>query len=201
MSNPVKLTINRQTKGLVVFNGSAATLPDVFKNNSQDYQIQFVDPDPSGAIGRYVAADMSAVGLRVSLGSTPSGTPLTFQDTWTWDTANQWFTASLPLNVAAVNTALTSDSLAVYLELNATTGNRATLFQGALTLRKVIDDGSTVAPTPVDQYLTKAECLALLAKLIGDAGQVIVLKSPNGVYGRELGVADDGTAIDDVITL
>jgi len=211
MSNPIKLAIDRQSRRLVSFNGAVTQVPDLFQSNVQDFQIQIVEPDSSGSagtIGKYVAVDMAGFGLRLAIGAAPTGTsggptPLALQDTFTWDSTNKWFTGSVALNVVAIDSFIGSAAQAsAYIEVNSTySGSRITMFQGGVTLRAVLDELTSTAPSPTDQYLTKAEMLALFAKLINDAGTVIVLKSPDGTRGRELGVANDGTAIDNMITL
>ncbi len=206
MSNPIKLAVNRQDGSLVNYNGGVLRVPDLFQGNVRDFQIQFVDP--TGSLNSpYVAVDMAAFGLRLAIGDTPTGTtgsptPLTFQDTWTWDATNKWFTASVNLNVAAVNTFIgTASGKTAYFELTATGAAWQTILQQTFTLRAVVDDTGATLPAPADSYYTKNETEARFQKKVGDAGQRLVLVSANGLYGRELGVNDDGTAYDGLITL
>jgi hypothetical protein len=179
----------------------------LFQSNNQDFQVQVIEPDPSGKPGAYVIVDLNGSGLRMSVGDTPQGavgpTPLALQDTFTWDSTNKWFTAALALNTAAIDTFLGAGaSKPAYFEVNLTTaGNRITLLQVVFNLKAVVDELTAVAPVATDQFLTKAECLALFAKLLGDTGQRVVFRSASGVYGRELGVGDNGQAIDNIIDL
>ncbi len=206
MSNPVKLAVNRQDGSLVSFNGSLTRIPDLFQNNVRDLQIQFVDPT-GGINTQYVAVDVAAYGLRTAIGATPTGTaggpaPLTFQDTFVWDSVNKWFTGSLALNVAAINSFIgTAAAATAYFEITLTGTDWQTILQQTFTLRAVVDDTGATAPAPADSYFTKNEAEARYQKKIGDAGQRLVLVSANGLYGRELGVNDDGTALDNLITL
>ena len=205
--NPIKLCINRQSRELVAFNGSATDIPPLFQSNVQDFQVQIVDPDPTQPLTGFIAVDGQGWGLRMSVGGTPAGTPgqvpIALQDTWTWDPTNKWFTASLALNTAAIDSYLGSmASSAAYFEINSTSGgNRTTLLQSQILLLAVIDEQTTSPPGPVNSYLTKAECLALFAQLLGTPGTHIRLTSPGSIYARELGVNDDGSTIDNIIKL
>jgi hypothetical protein len=203
----LRLAIDRQNKALVSFNGSPTSIPALFQGNTQDFEITFVDP-PTGLQGSYTKVDLGTDGLRVAIGDTPTGTPggptpLAIQTTWTWDSANKNFTASIALNTAAIDSFLgTAASKQAYFEVNVTTaGNRITTLQTTFPLDAVVDEQTSTAPTPTDQYLTKAEQLAAFVQYISANGKTIVLKSPSGIYGRELGVADDGSPIDNIITL
>jgi len=128
---------------------------------------------------------------------------LALQDTFSYDSSSHWFTGTLDLNTAGVNSHIGANSSATaYFEVNLTlAGNRTTILQTTFLLKAVVDELTATVPTPTDQYLTKAEMLSTFARLVGANGQTIILKSPGGIYGRELGVNDDGTAIDNIITL
>lgn len=204
----IKLAISTANREhLVVFNGSVPALPTLFQSNTQDFEITVVDP-PADFSSASSKVDLGTSGLRVSIGETPTGTaggptPLALQTTWTWDPTNKHFTGSLALNTAGIDSFLgTLASKPAYFEVNLTTGgNRITLLQIGVTIKAVVDELSGTVPTPTDQYLTKAEMIAMFLKFINDAGHTVVFKSPNAVYGRELGVNDDGSAKDDIITL
>src|SRR5207302_2044210 len=154
----------------------------------------------------FTVVDMAGSGLRAWIGPTPVGgaeTPdqLALNAALTWSAANKWFTGDLSLANTDVDAYLLSlGSKAATLELTETATNRVTLLQVPVTLTSAGDEGSSTSPAPADSYYTKAEVLALLAKLINDPGVRIVLKSANGVYGRELGVNDDGSPMDNFIT-
>lgn len=205
MSNPIRLAISRQSKTLVPYNGSSTSIPDQYQSNVQDLIIQIVDE--TGSLKTpYTVIDMSDYGLRVSVGNTPTGdsggpTPLTLQDTFPWDSANKWFVASLPFNVAAVDMFIGSlPSKAAFFEVNTTlAGVRNTLLQTNVLLRAVVDEGTTTAPTPTDSYLTKAESLATFPKKKGDPGQTQVFVSPSGAWGLEIGIDDTGTPFQNII--
>lgn len=202
----LNLVIDRQSRRLVEYSGSVSKVPDVFQGNVLDLKITVVDP--SGSLGGFSKVDLGSYGLRVAIGATPTGTsggptPLALQNTFTWDSADKSFSGSLECNTTAIDTFIgTAASATAYFEVNLTlAGNRITILQETFTLKAVVDEATSTAPTPTDVYLTKAECLALFAKFVNDAGATIVLKSPGAIYGRELGIGDDGAPVDNIITL
>ncbi len=204
----IRLAINRQTQSLVSYLNCVTTLPALFQSNVQAFRIYVVDPDPSNVLGGFVQVDMGTSGLRMAIGDSPTGTiggptPLTFQNTFTWNAAGKYFTGSLNLNVAAVASFIGSAaSKAAYFEINETvSADRITLFQSGVTLKAVVDEMSQSPDAPLDQYLTQAESVAAFLKFINVPGATVVFKSPNGVWGREIGVNDDGSAMDNIISL
>jgi hypothetical protein len=200
----LKLTIERQNRKIVAFNGSVSSMPDLFQSNTVTLQVQIVDP-ASTQIGTPSIVDMGTFGLRAAVGPSPMGTTgptlLALQDTFTWDSANKWFTADLALNTTGVDTYIGSQPQAsAFFEINLTyAGGRITILQVPLLLRAVCDELTGTVPTPTDQYLTKAECLALFVKYINDAGKTITLTSPTTGKLVELGANDDGSFMADSI--
>lgn len=204
----LNLVIDRQSRKLVKFNGSIEAIPSIFQGNVIDIKVAVVDPTGSLAGAAYSKVNLGSYGLRVSIGATPTGTsggptPLALQNTFTWDSVDNSFSGSLACNTSAIDSHIGSAaSQTAYFEVNLTlSGDRTTILQETFTLKAVVDEATTTAPTPTDSYLTSAEVLALFVRKVGANGDVIVLKSPSGIYGRELGVADDGSAIDNIITL
>ncbi len=207
MGSILNLVIDRQNKTLVSYQGSLSSLPALFQSNSPTLRVYFVDPSGNLA-SPFTLVDLSAYGLRVSIGATPTGTsggptPLTLQDTFSWNAAGKYFTADLNLAVVAIDTFIgTAASNSAFFEVNLTlAGNRDTILQIPCTLKAVVDELTSTSPTPTDQYMTKAESVATFQKKVGDLGQRLVLRSPSGVYGVELGCDDDGSFIANVITL
>lgn len=208
MGAPLILTVDRQNQTLVSYLGSVPSLPSLFQSNVRTLRVQVVDP--TGNLSNpYSLVDLSSYGMRVSVGDpaltigTTGGTVLALQDTFVWNSGGSYFEADLALNTSNIDTFLgTLSNRTANFEINLTlSGNRITILQTSLVLKAVVDELTSVAPSPVDQYLTAAECKALFVKLVGDLGQRIVFRSANGVYGREIGVNDDGTGLDDIITL
>ncbi len=204
----IRLAINRQSQSLVDYLNCVTQIPALFQSNVQAFRIYVVDPNPANILGGYVLVDMGTSGIRMAVGDTPTGTsggptPLTFQNTFTWNAAGKYFTGSLNLNVAAVATFIGSAaSKSAYFEINETaSADRITLFQSGVTLKAVVDEMTASVPDPSEHYLTQTESQAAFVKFINEPGATIVLKSPNGVWGREIGVNDDGSAMDNIITL
>lgn len=203
--SPTKLTVDRQNKKLISVNGTVGSMPDLFQSNIVTLQVQIFDPTGPTSLSAPTIVDAGTYGLRASVGATPAGTtgeiPVALQDTFTWDAVNKWFTADLALNTSGVDALIgAAPSVLAYFELNLTiAGCRNTILQTTFNLRAVVDELAGTVPTPTDQYLTKAECLALFAKYINDAGRTITLTSP--ITGKliELGANDDGTFMADSI--
>jgi hypothetical protein len=207
----LKLTIDRQNLQLVAGGGAVQagvlSIPGLFQSNTLTLRIQIVDPT-GDFTAPYSIVDLNGIGLRASVGDTPTGAaggpaPLALQDTFVWDAVNKWFSADIALNTAAIDAFLGSAAAkTAYFEINLTGGaNRTTILQATFTLKAVVDELGSTVPAPTDQYLTKAESVALFAKRVNDPGVRIVLVSPSGTYGRELGVDDAGNAIDNVFPI
>jgi hypothetical protein len=203
----LRLAVDLQNKVLVSYLGSAGIIPGLFQSNVVTLQVQGLDAT-SNINSPWTLANLSTYGLRASVGQQPTGTsggpaPLALQDTFVWNAAGSYFSADLNLAVAAVDAYIGSAAAkSAWFELNLTlAGNRITILQTQFNLMAVVDELTSTVPGPTDQYMTKAECLALFQQMVGGLGQVLLMKSANGVYGREIGVADDGSAKDNIITL
>lgn len=193
------LAVNRQTETLVSYLGSVPSLPALFQSNQKSLQVQVVDPT-GNPMNPYILVDLNGYGLRASVGDTPTGTaggptPLALQDTFIWNPAAKSFFGDLLLNTPAVDTFLgISAAKQAYFELNLTiAGTRITILQTQFTLKAVVDELTSIAPTPTDQYLTKAEMLALFVKKIGLKGERQVYTSEDGLHQIEKGCNDDGS--------
>lgn len=196
------LIVDQQNRTLANVNGSVVQIPDQFQSNTLPLRVQVVNP--TGLFTPpYTTVDLNGYGLRASVGSQPTGssggpTPLALQDTFTWDSVNKIFFADLALNTTDVDNYIGSlPSRQAWFELNLTNaGSRTTILQTTFNLRAVVDELTSIVPTPTDQFLTKAEVLALLSAKLDK-----LIKSPGNVYGRQLGIADDGTPTDSIVPL
>ena len=204
-SSILKLTVDRQNRSLVAYFGTPSIIPDCFQGNTLSLQIQIVDPTGNFK-APYSIADLAGFGLRASVGKTPTGsqggpTPLALQDSFVWDPVNKWFTADLALNTTDIDTFIGAlASIPAYFELNLTSaGNRITILQTTVNLRAVVDEGTSTVPTTGDVYLTKAEQLAYFFPIIGTPGMTLTFVSPDGTKKREIGVNNDGSALDNLI--
>lgn len=201
----LRLFIDRQNKTLVNYNGtgSVTNLPGLFQSNVVTLQISVVDPISS--LGTYQLVDLNGFGMRVSIGDTPTGTaggptPLALQDTFVWNAGGKYFQADLALNTAAIDAFIgAAAAKGAYFEVNITgPSGRDTILQTGLTLKAVVDELTSTAPNPVDQYFTKAEVLALFALKVGKPGDRIVFVSADGTALRELGVNNDKSGLDNL---
>lgn len=202
----MRVAIDRNARALVAFQGSVTQIPDLFQSNSVDFQVYVVE-ETGNVAPRYQLADMSNYGLRISIGTTPTGTsggptPVALQDTFTLNAAG-YFEGTLAMNTAAVDALIGSSvSVGAYIEFNLTyLGTRITIYQNTCTLKAVVDELTSTSPAATDVYLTKAESLNTFCLKVGELGFRLVLRSANGTYGRELGVDNDGSPIDNIITL
>lgn len=199
MGSVLKLTIDRQNRKLVSYNGTVSQIPDLFQSNTVTLQVQVVDPAPT-TLQNPTLVNMNGFGLRASVGPKPTGASggpalLALQDTFTYDNINLWWIGDLTLNTVAVNNYIgAADFATAWFELNLTiAGNRDTLLQQQFVIRANVDEGIALIPDPAEVFLTKAETLALLAAKLDK-----VMKSPSGTWARELGIADDGTPTDSI---
>ena len=207
-TNPVKLTIDRQNKRIVVYNGSATAFPPQAQRTIADFEITFVDPPQSTAQqGAFTKVDMSAFSLHMLIGAAPKGdgsvASVTSLTAWTWDAANLKFTGSVPFNVSGVDTLIgATGSIQAYFEINTSqAGALIPVLSGTFALNALLDGVASSNPSPVASYLTTNDSKALFTLRVGEPGFRLRLTSPGSIYGRELGVADDGSAIDNIITL
>lgn len=200
------LAVNRQTKQLVSFNGSATSIPPLFQNSVVTLRVAVVDP--SGSLtAPFTAVDEAGLGMRAWMGPQPIGgaeTPdqLALNAALTWNAVGKYFQGDISLNNTDVDTYLAGQpSKPAWLELTETGTNRDTMLQISFALTAVGDEGSSTAPAPADSYYTKAESLLVFMPRVGANGDRLVLKSANGLYGVELGCNDDGTLLTNFITL
>lgn len=133
------------------------------------------------------------------------------QYTWTAvpsadsDGLSGYFTATLNLNTDAMNTAVGSsdkfDTIAEFrLLLN---GTLEYIVQANVSILAVVKDPGSAAsvPTPAAEYLKVSDALGMFPlwdnrNHAANAGRNIIFVSPGTAALRELGVADDSSAID-----
>lgn len=210
MASPLILAIDRQNCKLVsttLVVGSVAVLPKMFQGNTRYLEITVVDPAGTLGSGSYSKVDLGSSSLRVSIGSTPTGTaggptPLALQTSFTWDALNSKFTGELALNVAAIDSFLgTASNATAYFEINIVdAGNRITILQERVTLVAVVDEATSTAPTPTDSYFTGSESDARYVLKQFNAGDAILMVSADGTKKGLVYWGDDGSFHADPIT-
>lgn len=199
MSTRLRLSIDTQTRNVILSseNASPAALPQQFQNDLLSLGVYLY----STATGALLAANFTGASLTVNLAS---GSTLLSTATLTevaGSTGSQ-FTGQLSLNTAAITTLLASSaSASAFLIVVATDpdGSRTTLVSAPVTINKDYSGVGSPQTVPGHTYYTAAECAALFARLIGNAGQQITLVSPDGTHRRSLGVDDDGNPVDNTL--
>jgi hypothetical protein len=183
-------------------NGGQFVLPDFFKYETIPLEITIVEPDlEAPGLSRFRRVDISNLSLEVALNDTlDDAAPLAYQSSWTKDETENVFSGELALNTAALNAWLDADSKTAYFQIRHGEGTASpTLYQAQVTVRKSVMQISTTAPTPLDEYYTKAQTRAQFVSKVMGAGEQLTIVSPSGTYQRIIGVDDGGNAIDTIL--
>lgn len=200
-----KLFVNFQTKSLQISdrNGGVFSLPAFNKYETVPLEIVIVESDlTTTGLPKYRRMDISALSLSVAINQTfDSASPLAYQPTFSKDEEQNVFSAELALNTAAMNTYLgSSDSKSAYFEVEVQEGVcRSKIFTAVITLQNAVTQVTATTPTPVDEYLTKAQTVAQFMPRIGEAAGQLTFTSPGNIYQRIIGVEDDGSPIDQIV--
>lgn len=200
-----KLFVNLSTKKLQVSDVKSGefVLPYFNKYETVPLEICIVEPSLQVlGVDRYSRVDISNLSISVAINDTfDDASPLVYQNTFTKNEDANVFSGELALNTAALNTYLgSSDSKSAYFEIEIQEGTaRNKIYTGVITLQNAVTQVSSTVPTPVDEYLTKAQISAQFVQKILPAGEQITITSPSGTYQRILGVDDGGAAIDIIL--
>ena len=145
--------------------------------------------------GRQSYSIVTGFTLKVAIGVL-AGTPDCLQTSWTTD--GNFLSGTLDLNQSGLTTKVTAGT-PVYFTIKV---NDREAYQQRLTdIRLPTVAAGAVVPTPAEDFFNKNEQDQRFLKRDSANGDILVLKSPGGIYGRILGVNDDGSARDDIITL
>lgn len=200
-----KLFVNVQTKALQISdrNGGVAVLSIFNKYETVPFEIVLVEADTAATgLPKFRRIDISPISISVAINDTyDDASPLAYQNTFDKDEATNTFSAELALNTAALNTYLGSaDSKVAHLEIEIQEGTaRTKILTIDVTLQNAVTQVSAFVPTPVDEYLTKAQQVAQFVQKILPASEQLTFTSPNGLKQRIIGVNDDGTPIDQIL--
>lgn len=194
---------HRLVKGLG--SAEAYTLPRLVYGDKLSLELCLLEPDPIGGQQRpFALVDTSPYSLKIGIGPRAS-TPYSLQDTWAKYTgdAARW-TGYLDLGSTNMGTAIGTDvniKGVFEIEINSVEGGYETIVQQDVDIWNQVIAGGVASPLPLDEYFTKAEQAAIFVAYQLSAGQTITIPSANGLYARQIGCNDDGTAMDNIITL
>lgn len=207
----LSLYLDAQNKRLVQSstNAGAFALPDFVQGDT--IAVYIYPLTPSGvSTSPFTALDWTGYALTVSIqGGTglPTGTAgdesvIAQQATWVWNGASSRMEGTLSTATTECATFLgASDAKGSVFEVEVvgTDGSRQTT-QAKCNIKAEVKESGT-APVPTIDYLTAAECYAIFLRYINEPGRTVMFKSPNGSWGRVLGVDNDGNAVDDIVAL
>lgn len=202
-----KLFANFQTKALQISdrNGGLFVLPPFNKYETVPLQIVLVESDlTSSGLPKYTRLDVSSLSLSVAINQTyDSAAPLAYQPTFAKDEQLNMFSAELALNTAALNAYLGSaDSKSAYFEIEVQEGTaRTKVYTAIVALQNAVTQVGGTVPSPVDEYLTKAQQVAQFMPRVGEASAQLTFTSPGSVYQRIIGVSDTGEPIDQILPI
>lgn len=200
-----KLFVNWQTKKLQISDQKSGdvVLPVFNKYETIPFEVVIVEPSLVAlGVERYSRVDISNLSLSIAINDTfDDAAPLAYQSTFTKDEDNNVFSGELALNTTALNTYIGSnDSKTAYFEIEIQEGTaRSKIYLATITIQNSVTQVSTTAPTPADEYLTKAQTSAQFLQKVLPAGEQITITSPSGTYQRILGVDDGGASIDIIV--
>lgn len=200
-----KLFVNLATKKLQVSDVKSGefVLPNFNKYETVPLEVCIVEPSLVAlGIERYSRVDISNLSLSVAINDTfDDAAPLAYQSTFTKDETSNVFSGELSLNTAALNSYIgSSDSKSAYFEIEIQEGTaRTKIYTAIVTIQNAVTQVGATNPTPVDEYLTKAQTTAQFVSKVMPAGEQITITSPSGTYQRIIGVDDGGAAIDIIL--
>lgn len=202
-----KLFVNFQTKSLQISdrNGGNFALPAFNKYETIPFEIVIVEADlNSQGLTKYTRMDISTLSLSVAINQTyDSASPLAYQPTFAKNEQTNVFSAELALNTAAFNSYLgASDTKPAFFEIEIQEATaRTKVYVEIVTLKNAVTQVGGTVPSPVDEYLTKAQTVAQFMPRIGEAGGQQTFTSPGNIYQRIIGVTDDGSPIDQILAV
>lgn len=210
MTGAVQLFIDIVNRRLAFsfLNAATINLPPFVQGETLPLQLYFLKPI-QGAENPFEYVDFSGSTIKVGITNfegQPHGqlphTVIAFQDTFS--AIPNGFSGLLSLNTAGIETFLTDFAVrdsTFEVEVTEPASFPVKYLQVPVTLKSEVIDGAASVPVPTSDYMTRNESNAAFVKKIGLPGETVQFTSPNGVWGRILGVRDDGSAQDDIIEL
>ena len=214
MAGELSIFINAKDRTLVssFLNRQTVSLPAAIQGETLTLLVYFLNPVGLQVSSPFEYLDFSGGTLKVGIcggdgrptgtASDPTPTVIAFQDTFS--EIPNGFSGELTLNTPDVATflgALSERASTFEVELTPAAGDPVKYLQIPVIIKAAVIESASTVPTPISSYMTRNESLAAFVKQIGLPGETVQFTSPNGLYGRILGVRDDGTRQDDVIEL
>lgn len=204
----IDLYIDTFNKKLVagLLDSTTVSLPKFIQGDTPTLKIWLLTPIASAALSTpYAYVPVSGVTIQAAIGTRVgnSTTYYTQQMTWTasTDLSDPHFTASFPMNTAAINTLLgaTGVSTAAFFEVKMiTSAVPTTIYSEGVTVQAaVIKDGGTTEPALGTPLSAEAATAAFLARTIRGA---VTLESEDGTKSVSMYVGTDGTVHFDPLT-
>lgn len=166
------------------------------QGDTETIQLCILEPNSTGGLSSpYAKLNLAGYNIRLAIG-TPGGTPVALVTSWSVGTPYTSATASLALTSVGLTSLLgSSNEVGAYFQvrLDSGSGTYETKSLARCTLHKSIDDSISTEPDPVEDYYTKNEANARFARRTGEAGEGIILTSPDGASQIVLSVYNDGT--------
>lgn len=154
--------------------------------------------------------DIQNLSLKIAIGAKAGDEDLVAAQ-YTWnkrydaDATTGHFYADLSLNTTELNAKFGADTLehsTYFVILLNEDGAWRTVYEQHIQIQAAVvaPTGESDLPSPVNEYLTRAECLEMFVKWINNgAGKNAQFTSPDGSRLLELGVGDDGEMITDIL--
>jgi hypothetical protein len=198
-----------------VNNAEPVSLPSFFQGDTISIRYYPLLPLDQARAPFFEKIDLTSLTLQLVIGPRAGADDIkAAQYTWTKQIGadaqgkSGYLYADLDLNTSGLNTALaTADTFSSFLEFKLSEGGKPyrTVFQGGITIFSTVKDPTSPAsvPTPAASYLTRDECFELFVMWkntlrAGNAGRTVELVSQDTASTRELGVANDKSAIDNL---
>jgi len=184
---------------------SFETLPVITQGEVYNLNVYFVEDSGQGIANPFDLVTLSGLGLEVSVGNknpvAAKSTPAIFQNSFSVNTTLNRFEGSLTIADSDAETLLGSNtSVKTSISFKIIDGSTEQDYIFDVVLSASVAPSSNTAPTPAIQYVTKTGGDQTYVKVVGSAGSVIILTSPDGTKQIALGVDDNGAFTSDVIT-
>ena len=169
--------------------GTTYTLPPFIVGDELSLVLTFLRRTTGGIVPTYTTIDPSGISAKVAIGP-GDGTPDALATTFS--VSGQTLTGLFQLNTAALQSAVDAGEV-LYFEIKTVeSGYATTPIQLRADVRDSVTDASATAPTPAEDYMTRAESTGTFVKKVGTAGEAIILTSSGGTR-IALTATDQGT--------